>query len=445
MRKLNLIALDEDPGPIAAHLRAAGWEVQVATDLSAVRQQMRSPQPQALVCLLLMRCAPVSLLADIEACVRQWHLAEWIGVCGPSAVHSAPLRELVLNYLFDYHTFPVDLDRLTHTVGHAYGRAMLRVEQSTRLRINDSLGMVGASATIAQLRGQIRKVAATNAPVLVSGESGSGKELAAQAIHRTSARADGPFIAVNCGAITPSLIHSELFGHERGAFTGAVAERRGLIEAANGGTIFLDEIGDLSLDLQTNLLRFLQEKTICRVGSSRNLRVDARVVAASHTNLEKAVAAGRFRQDLFYRLNVLAVAVPPLRERKGDIPMLAQHFFKLCIPETGTRPEGFSQTATAAMMAHDWPGNVRELFNRVQRAVVMTDRRMISAADLGLEGEPARTLVGLDIARTQAEREAIHLSLQRVGRNVSQAARDLGVSRMTLYRLMEKHGIAPGS
>ncbi|MET0963989.1 MAG: sigma-54 dependent transcriptional regulator [Noviherbaspirillum sp.] len=445
MRKLNLIALDEDPAPIAAHLRAAGWDVQVATDLWTVRQQLRSPQAQALVCLLLMREAPLAQLADIEACVRQWRTAEWIGICGPNAVHSAPLRDLVLNYLFDYHTLPVDLERLTHTVGHAWGRAMLRAEQSPRMPINDSLGMVGASASIAQLRWQIRKVSATGAPVLISGESGSGKELAAQAIHRISARANGPFIAVNCGAITPSLIHSELFGHERGSFTGALSERRGLLEAANGGTIFLDEIGDLSLDLQTNLLRFLQEKTICRVGSSRNLRVDARVLAASHINLEQAVAAGSFRPDLYYRLNVLAVSVPPLRERKGDIPMLAHHFFRQCIADISSRLEGFSQPALAALIAHDWPGNVRELFNRVQRAVVMTDRRLLVPADLGLEGEPVRSLVGLDIARTQAEREAIHLSLLRVGRNVSQAARDLGVSRMTLYRLMEKHGIAPGS
>lgn len=444
MRKLNLIALDGDPGPIAAHLRAAGWDVQVASDLSAMRQQPQALQAEALVCVLLMRQAPVAHLADIEACVRQWRTAEWIGICGPSAMQSAPLRDLVLNYLFDYHTLPVDLDRLAHTVGHAWGRAALRVEHSARLSINDSLGMVGGSASIAQLRWQIRKVAATNAPVLISGESGSGKELAAQAIHRISARKDGPFIAVNCGAITPSLIHSELFGHERGSFTGAVAERRGLIEGANGGTIFLDEIGDLSLELQTNLLRFLQEKTICRVGSSRHLRVDARVVAASHVNLEQAVAAGTFRQDLFYRLNVLAVSVPPLRERKGDIPMLAQHFFRQCLADTSSRLEGFSQPALAAMIAHDWPGNVRELFNRVQRAMVMTDRRMIVPADLGLGHHPAPTLVGLDTARTQAEREAIHLSLLRVGRNVSQAARDLGVSRMTLYRLMEKHGIAPG-
>jgi DNA-binding NtrC family response regulator len=444
MRALKLIALDDDPDPIAAHLRAAGWDVQVASDLPAARQMQRLPQPQALVCLLLMRQAPLARLADIEACMRNWRQAEWIGVCGPSVLRNAPLRELVLNYLFDYHTLPVDLDHLARTAGHAYGRALLRAEQAARVRISDSLGMVGASTSIAQLRWQIRKVAANSAPVLISGESGSGKELAAQAIHRISARADGPFVAVNCGAIAPSLVHSELFGHERGSFTGAVSERRGLIEAANGGTIFLDEIGDLSLDLQTNLLRFLQEKTISRLGSARSMRVDARVVAASHVNLEKAVAAGRFRQDLFYRLNVLAVAVPPLRERKGDITMLAEHFLQQCLADTTSRLQGYSQPALAALMAHDWPGNVRELFNRVQRAVVMTDRRLIAPADLGLTGEAAPIQVGLDSARTQAEREAIHLSLQRVGRNVSQAARELGVSRMTLYRLMEKHGIALG-
>ena len=442
MRKLSLIALDGDPDPIAAHLRTAGWDVQVATNLQTVRQLQRQPQPQALVCLLLMRRAPLAQLTDIENCMRAWRQAEWIGICGPGALGNTPLRDLVLNYFFDYHTLPVDLDHLTRTAGHAHGRAMLRAEHAGRIPVSDSLGMVGTSTSIGQLRWHIRKVAATGAPVLISGESGSGKELAAQAIHRISARANGPFIAVNCGAISPSLVHSELFGHERGSFTGAIGERRGLIEAAHGGTIFLDEIGDLSLDLQTNLLRFLQEKTISRVGSARSIRVDARALAASHVNLEKAVAAGRFRQDLFYRLNVLAVTVPPLRDRKGDIVMLAEHFFRQCIADTASRLEGFSQQALAAMMAHDWPGNVRELFNRVQRAVVMTDRRLIAAVDLGLAGEVAPVQVGLDGVRTQAEREAIHLSLQRVGRNVSQAARELGVSRMTLYRLMEKHGIA---
>ena len=300
----------------------------------------------------------------------------------------------------------------------------------------------GQGPAIARLREQIRKVAATEAPVLIGGESGSGKELAARAIHQCSHRSAGSFVAVNCGAISPSLIQSELFGHERGAFTGASSERRGLIEAASGGTIFLDEIGDLPIELQTNLLRFLQEKTISRVGGVRNIHVDVRVVAASHVDLAEAVAVGQFREDLFYRLNVLSIDVAPLRRRMEDVPILAEYFFQRCVAKSRTRVRGFSRQALAAMLAHAWPGNVRELFNRVQRAVVMTDRRLIGPTDLGLQAVENVAGMGLDVARTAAERDVICLTLTRVGRNVTHAARELGVSRMTLYRLMDKHGIA---
>lgn len=439
-RKILCITLGGTSENVEAELRSAGWDVVTAVDPATARQILRDAH--FFVCVLIVNRSDHEVIADIEACVKASVASEWVGVFHARAVEAANFRDLILSYFFDYHTQPVDLRYLTQTIGHAYGRAALRAAHETQLRRSENMEMVGQSGVIVQLRRQIRKVSSAGAPVLICGESGSGKELAAQAIHRHSSRSSGPFIAVNCGAITPSLIHSELFGHERGSFTGASSDKRGLIEAANGGTIFLDEIADLSLELQTNLLRFLQEKTINRVGATKSVHVDARVVSATHVNLAEAIAAGRFREDLFYRLNVLSISVPALRERKEDIAMLAQHFYERCMAEKKKRIEGFSKQAIAAMMAHDWPGNVRELYNRVQRAVVMTERRMITPQDLGLAVSESRIGIGLDTARIMAERDAIHLSLNRVGRNITHAARELGVSRMTLYRLMEKHGIA---
>jgi DNA-binding NtrC family response regulator len=300
----------------------------------------------------------------------------------------------------------------------------------------------GASEASRELAAQIRRVAKVDAPVLLVGESGSGKELAAQLVHRLSSRAAMPFVPVNCGAIPAGLIQSELFGYERGAFTGATKEKRGFIEAASGGTLFLDEIGDLPRDLQINLLRFLQEGTINRVGSVRPVRIDARVIAATNVDLERAVAQGAFREDLFYRLNVLSLRVPPLRERGEDILALAEHVFEKFAAEKSPRLKGFSDRALAAMRAHAWPGNVRELINRVRRAMVMAQGRLITPADLGLEkGEDAQSFEALESARTRAEQKAITLSLRSAGKNVSLAAKHLGISRMTLYRLMAKHGM----
>jgi DNA-binding NtrC family response regulator len=302
--------------------------------------------------------------------------------------------------------------------------------------------LVGRAEAMVRLRAHVARVARVDAPVLIWGESGSGKELTAQSIHAQSARARGPFVPINCGAIAPNLIQSELFGHERGAFTGAARAKAGLIEAAHGGTLFLDEIGDLPKDLQANLLRFLQEKTISRLGSTRAIRVDVRVIAASHVQLQQAVAGGAFREDLYYRLAVLPVTVPALRERREDVVTLAQHFFDLYADERSPRLTGFSNRAVAALLEHAWPGNVRELINRVRRALVMADGRLVTPQDLGLES----TLVmpaALDDVRARTERLALRECLQRSGRNVSRAARDLGVSRTTMYRLLSKHGIQP--
>ncbi len=351
---------------------------------------------------------------------------------------------MIVQHLFDFHTWPIDPFRLNHTLGHAYGYAELSKLSDVAMSSKGDMALVGHSEAIERLRRQIAKIALANAPVLISGESGSGKELTAHAIHNHSLRAGGPFIAVNCGAIPASLIQSELFGYERGAFTGAAKDKRGLIESAAGGTLFLDEIGDLPLELQTNLLRFLQEGTINRVGSSRSIEVDVRVIAASHMHLEDAVKSGIFRQDLLYRLNVLPLAVPALRERKDDLEALSMHFFKVFAHDKNPRLTGFGNRAMLAIKAHDWPGNVRELINRIRRAMVMSEGRLITPEDLDLlmpkslrNGEP------LEEARIRAERDAIHVCLQGSGSNVSRAARDLGVSRMTLYRLMEKHGISP--
>jgi len=441
-RKILCVGPGKPPSVADTLLQSATWEVLMAADVATARR-IQARQDVQVGLLLLVDGLPESI-SLAEECTRMARGIEWVGLCHQVALDMPALRELVLNEFFDYHTLPVDWPVLDLTLGHAFRRAQLRARNPPESGAGGSMGMVGLSAQIANLRQQIRKVAATDAPVLIGGESGSGKELAARAVHQTSHRANGPFVAVNCGAIAPALIHSELFGHERGSFSGATACRQGFIEAAGGGTIFLDEIGDLPLELQTNLLRFLQERTIHRVGSTRSLEIDTRVIAASHIDLVEAVAAGGFREDLFYRLNVLSLVVPPLRERRSDVPILAQHFLQLCMGDPRqSRVEGFTRQAVAAMTSHDWPGNVRELYNRVQRARVMTDQRLITPQDMLLSVPAGNVSLGLEAIRTMAERDEIALTLGRVGRNVTHAARELGISRMTLYRLIDKHGLVP--
>jgi DNA-binding NtrC family response regulator len=441
-RNLLFVAAGDAGTGVRDYLADKGWDVVQANLVSAGRIQAQRHFP---VGLLLIGSGQTVSDAVIEACVNASNGSEWVIVCEKTRLDVPDFRELVLGCFFAHQVLPLNWDVLEPVLEQASQRAMLRHQHDARMHAVDALGMVGQGPTMTRLRHQIRKVAVTDAPVLIGGESGSGKELAAGAIHKCSHRSSGPFVAVNCGAISPTLIQSELFGHERGAFTGASTEHRGLIEAANGGTIFLDEIGDLPLELQTNLLRFLQEKTINRVGGVRHLQVDVRVLAASHVALPEAVAMGQFRDDLFYRLNVLSIELPPLRRRMEDVPVLAEYFLQRCLASHKTRVRGFSRQALAVMMAHGWPGNVRELYNRVQRAVVMTDRRLIGPVDLGLALVDSPVGIGLDAARTLAERDAICLTLTRVGRNITHAARELGVSRMTLYRLMDKHSIAPGS
>lgn len=301
--------------------------------------------------------------------------------------------------------------------------------------------LVGQSPAMLRTVAAIRKFAPIDLPTLVTGETGTGKEVAARALHDLSRRAGKAFAPLNCGAIPDNLVQSELFGHERGAFTGATARRIGLFETADGGTVFLDEIGDLPLDAQTSLLRVLQEGTIERVGSHQPIKVDVRVIAATHVDLEQAIEDGRFRADLYYRLNVLRLRMPRLADRGEDIVLLAQHFLdRFREHHHATRARGFSSNARRAMLAFDWPGNVRELLNRVQRAAVVAESELIGAADLELADTAAAPIGrGLDRARVDAERDTLLGCLRDSGYNVSQAARRLGVSRVTVYRLCRKH------
>jgi two-component system NtrC family response regulator len=285
-------------------------------------------------------------------------------------------------------------------------------------------------------------VAGSDAPVLIQGESGTGKEVASRAIHRLSRRKNGPFTAINCGAIPGTLIESELFGHEKGAFTGAHAQRIGRIEMAQGGTLLLDEIGELPLSLQVKLLRFLQEQTIERVGGRKEIRVDARVLAATNVDLKKAVAEAKFREDLYYRVAVVTIKIPPLRERTGDTRLLADNLLANLVRESGRGSLKFSVDAMRAIERYHWPGNVRELENRVRRAFIMTEGRQISADDLELAAAAEKASVGtLKEARETLEREMIEQSLRKNHGNISAAAADLGVSRPTFYELIEKLGI----
>ena len=425
-------------GAIFAELEALGladWEFQVVSTIEAARKALsRDPHLIGLVAFDAPHAWPAAELEQLLARPE----VEWIALLEEGLLRSERLSPELLRSFHDFHSLPLDRVRLGFTLGHAHGKAQLcRSALGARGEFG-SYGMTGTSPKMRQLYRQIDKILTVDAPVLIGGESGTGKELVARAVHQHSMRARGPFIAMNCGAIAPSLIQSELFGHERGAFTGAGQRKIGNIEAANDGVLFLDEIGDLPLEMQANLLRFLQDKTITRVGSTERVKVNVRVIAATHVNLQRAVAEGRFREDLYYRLNVLHVSLPALRERREDIPLLAETVFAEHRQQASPQLRGFGAAALRAMMDYEWPGNVRELINRVQRAMIMTENRLISASDLGLPTIAENGTPTLDEFRSTVERELIEVSLKKHGNNVSETARQLGVSRVTLYRMIDR-------
>lgn len=349
---------------------------------------------------------------------------------GAYDVIEKPVQLDVLKVVLQRATYLSNLERESHATREETGKTGFE-------------DLVGNSKPMQDVFGMIRRVGPADVPVLITGESGVGKELVARAIHRLSGRKEAPFVAINCGAIPETLLESELFGYEKGAFTGAVQQRKGRIESAQGGTLFLDEIGDIPLSLQVKLLRFLQDHEIHRLGGRDRVSVDVRILAATNVDLQGAIDHGRFREDLYYRLRVVAIPVPALKARGSDITLLARAFFMKFAEAQKKVLKGFTSQAIEALLAHNWPGNVRELENRVKRAVVMAEGQYISPANLELkelspaDGESSR----LRVARDIREKELVRFALEKTDGNVSKAAVELGISRPTLYQLLSRYGL----
>ena len=346
---------------------------------------------------------------------------------------------------YDFFCKPIQIEELKVVLKRAFYVSQLEREHrelQQRLSGESFEGMLGTSPKMQEVFSSIRKVATTEVPVLIVGESGTGKELVAKAIHANSSRRKSPFIVINCSAIPETLLESELFGHEKGAFTGAHVQRKGRFEMAQGGSLFLDEIGELSLPLQVKLLRFLQEQKIERVGGREEISVDARVLAATNRDLKQSLKEGKFREDLYYRLGVVIISLPPLREREGDTLLLATALLQRYAHENGKKMTGFTPKAIDAIKTYPWPGNVRELENRIKRAVIMVGGHKVTHADLEIESTYERFEgKGLKEAREGLEKEFIQRALSKHKGSVTHAASELGISRPTLYELMEKLGI----
>jgi two-component system NtrC family response regulator len=439
----------EDDEAIATHLRWAlvnDYEVASAGDAKAALRLFDEVRPSLVTLDLGLPPHPrdvsegLQLLSEL---LRRGRTCKIVVITG-AGEESAALEAIRLG-AFDYYQKPIRLDDLRVILQRAAHIGRLEQRSEARRQEVEHAGrfedLLGTSPPMAQLFGLIERVAGSNSTALVIGESGTGKELIARAIHAKSPRRAAPFVPINGSAMPESLLESELFGHEKGAFTGAHVRRLGRVEQAHGGTLFLDEIGDLPLALQVKLLRFLQEREIERVGGRQRIAVDVRVIAATNVDLRKAVAERRFREDLFYRLSVVTLAVAPLRERGEDVLILANAFLRRFQETTpGKRIRGFSPAAASALQGHAWPGNVRELENRIQRAVIVVTGPVITPADLELDAG-APTELSLRETRTRVERQLVVEALVRSKGNVSQAAREIDVTRPTFHALMNKLGL----
>jgi len=446
----KLLIVEDDPG-LQAQLKWAyeDFEVFIAGDRASALALLRSESPDVVT-------LDLGLPPDPDGTTEGFAVLDEIMALKPdtkvivASGHGA--RESALSAIargaYDFYQKPVDIDALGLIVRRALQLQKLEDENrrlASKVEKDEKvLGrLITAAPEMVRVARTIERVANTKVSVMLLGASGTGKELLARGLHDASDRARGEFVAINCAAIPENLLESELFGHEKGAFTGAVKTTQGKIEQANGGTLFLDEVGDIPLQLQVKLLRFLQERVVERVGSRESIPVDTRIVCATHQDLEAMIADGRFREDLFYRLAEIVVKIPSLAERPGDATLLAKSFLARYAAEMNPRVRGFASDALAAIDAWNWPGNVRELENRVKRAVIMADEKLVSARDLDLADPDEQVVNALNLktAREQADRKVIRHALARSEGNISSTAKMLGISRPTLYDLLKQYDL----
>ena len=426
---------------------SADYEIVFAEDRTGAVENFKKKKPAVTLLDLGLPPRPtdpdegLATLAELKALDE---MAKVIVISGQGEKKNA--LEAVAAGAYDFLCKPVDPDELKLLLKRCIYLADLereyrKAKENQRVTVFED--MMGTSPQMQGVFSFIRKVATTTAPVLLLGESGTGKEMAALAIHRRGPRKDGPFVPINCNAIPENLLESELFGHEKGSFTGATMQRVGLVETAKGGTLFLDEIGELPSSIQVKLLRYLQEQRFQRVGGRQELTSDARIIAATNVDLKAGINQGSFREDLYFRLAVLVISLPPLRERGDDAVLLAQEFLQKYAAQNGKANIAFVPEALRAINRHPWPGNVRELQNRIKRAVIMADSRRITEKDLELStGIGFSSSTTLKEARENVEREMVQRALKRNLGRISSAAAELGISRPTLYELMERLGIS---
>jgi len=439
--KPRLLVVDDEKNTREALRRALEdfFEVFVSMNIETTQNLLKSESMD--VVLTDLRLGSDSGLDVLHLCQKQSPPPPCIVMTAYGSVESAV--DAMRQGAYDYLTKPLDLDRAQLLLRRAV--QTVKVEQENvhlRAQLDRSFGLdriLGKSEAIEKVMDQVRQVADTKASVLLEGESGTGKELVARALHGLSSRRSAPFVAVHCAALSPQLLESELFGHEKGSFTGATERRVGRFEQANGGTIFLDEIGEIDAATQVKLLRVLGERTLERVGGNRLIDVDVRLVAATHRSLERLVQEGKFREDLYFRIRVVQIHLPPLRERADDIPLLAESFRQEYGRENGKEGVPFSQASMSALMEYRWPGNVRELRTAVEHGVVLARGKFIEPVDLPVAvrgGGVAKTFPSTDfpLKLDDVKRSAIDAALEKSGQNISQAAKALGISRRTLHR-----------